>query len=328
VIAAAATKIREWFKVFTQIVTSPEFRVASPEARGVWITLNGEAVRRGTDGHIFGASTWKPSQWRQLGLTRRQVEKTVAAGLLRWEDTDLFVGFSDLTGAESFNNRCEVNAKNAKLRWSRDAIRIATGDAEKSREEEKRSDDKDRSASADGVEIEARDGEGKDVGQSCCSPSDDRDLAVEHAFCQAYRKDTGRPYAHNHGRDRKALKTLPAEYDRAELVDAIETMFRKHDPFVFEQRGASIPAFVDKISVLLGQTPLPRRFFSARYGRDLTHVELEELERRNDAADEVAGYREEVTQREQERERRKISIYGTELELAAKLSSPYKGQPS
>jgi hypothetical protein len=85
----------------------------------------------------------------------------------------------------------------------------------------------------------------------CCTPHGDRSSDVEFRFCALHREHLGMPYVHKYGRDRKELKELPADYDRNTLMDLVEQFFQSQDQFVFEKRGASIPAFVSKIPALL-----------------------------------------------------------------------------
>ena len=86
----------------------------------------------------------------------------------------------------------------------------------------------------------------------CCHPEPgDRSQLVEFRFCQLHRDHLGMPYVHKYGRDRLELKKLPVEYDAETLLELVEYFFSHQDRFVFEQRGASIPAFVQKIPALL-----------------------------------------------------------------------------
>jgi len=74
-------------------------------------------------------------------------------------------------------------------------------------------------------------------------------------FCQAHQAALGEAYPVVGGRDGTVIKRLPQSYDVAKLCALIDRFFASlgADDFVREKIGATVPAFVGKISALLGQ---------------------------------------------------------------------------
>lgn len=93
-----------------------------------------------------------------------------------------------------------------------------------------------------------------EIFKPCCEPSEDRVRAVAWHFCQLHRERLGLVYAHKYGRDGKAVKDLPAEYDTDKLIGLLDAFFATDDRFTWRERGISIPAFVDRIPALLARS--------------------------------------------------------------------------
>jgi hypothetical protein len=90
--------------------------------------------------------------------------------------------------------------------------------------------------------------------EPCCGPAGDPAQwmkQAEHEFCLLHRERLGLPYVHEYARDRKALKKLPAAYV-PRLSELVRRFFDTADDFVFTKQGVHIPAFVSRVSTLLG----------------------------------------------------------------------------
>jgi len=85
--------------------------------------------------------------------------------------------------------------------------------------------------------------------------ADARVRPVLDHFCQAHQAALGEAYPVVGGRDGTVIKRLPQSYDVAKLCALIDRFFASlgADDFVREKIGATVPAFVGKISALLGQ---------------------------------------------------------------------------
>jgi hypothetical protein len=152
---------------------------------------------------------------------------------------------------------------------TRDASQTVTGHSVPDRSVPDRSDPEDIAAArataktspAEGLQLVLGTGAAApSAPKPCCSPPGDpgnRVLAVEARFCELHRARLGLPYQHHHARDRRFLKRLPTEYDSARLLGALQRFFDEPDPFVFDTRGPTIPAFAEKVTVLLKAPTLP-----------------------------------------------------------------------
>ncbi len=117
-------------------------RDVDSQLMGDWLRMAATCARSFNDGRFVGAAAWAPGAWvRMAGVTRKEVDAIVEAGMARWDGDDLALEHYDHQGEKIWHRKSQGGitsaAKTNAKRWgtpdhqSRSRVSIESPDQDK-----------------------------------------------------------------------------------------------------------------------------------------------------------------------------------------------------